>query len=120
MQVQDEIPMTQSYYFDPSNAPKTDLDINLEVYCQLAGPDADVTLGGDLASLDFRPKLKDIKAPTLILAGRWDHLALPRFVIQYKELMPAARFEMFENSGHLQFVEEPVKHRIVVRDFLMH
>jgi len=120
MQAQDEIPMTQSYYFDPSNAGKTDLDINLEVYCQLAGPDADVTLGGDLSSLDFRLKLEDIKAPTLILAGRWDHLALPRFVIQYKELMPAARFEMFENSGHLQFIEEPAKHRIIVRDFLMH
>jgi proline iminopeptidase len=120
MQAQDEIPMTQSYYFDPSNAEKTNLDINLEVYCQLAGPDADVTLGGDLASLDFRPKLKDIKAPTLIIAGRWDHLALPRFVVQYKELMPAARFEMFEFSGHLQFIEEPVKHRTIVRNFLMH
>jgi len=119
MQAQDEIPMTQSYYFDPSNAPKTNLDINLEVYCHLAGPDADVTLGGDLASLDFRPKLKDIKAPTLIIAGRWDHLALPRFVVQYKDLMPAARFEMFELSGHLQFIEEPEKHRAIVRDFLM-
>jgi proline iminopeptidase len=120
MQAQDEIPMTQSYYYDPSNAERTALDINLEVYCQLAGPDADVTLGGDMASLDFRPRLKEIKVPTLILAGRWDHLALPRFVFDYKELMPAARIEMFETSGHLQFIEEPVKHRLVVRDFLMH
>jgi proline iminopeptidase len=117
--VQDEAPMTSSYYYDVSNAGKAgDLDINLEVYCQLAGADADITLGGDLASLDFRTRLKDIKAPTLIIAGRWDHIAIPRFVVQYKDLMPAARLEIFEKSGHLQFVEEPEKHTAIVSEFL--
>jgi proline iminopeptidase len=117
--VQDEIPMTPSYYYDPSRrAGSGSLDVNDEVYCQLAGPDADVVLGGEMASLDFRSRLRDIKAPTLILAGRWDRTAIPRFTTQYKELMPQAAFVMFEKSGHLPFIEEPEEHDAAVSEFL--
>ncbi len=117
--VQDEIPMTPSYYYDPSKRTRSGLlEVSEDVYCQLAGPDADVVLGGDMASLDFRPKLRDIKAPTLILAGRWDRVAIPRFTTQYKDLMPQARFVMFEKSGHLPFIEEPDEHDAVVTEFL--
>ena len=117
--VQDEIPMTPSYYYNPSSrAQSGDLEVNQEVYCRLAGPDADVVLGGDMASLDFRTQLKEIKAPTLILAGRWDRTAIPRFTTEYKSLMPQARFVIFEKSGHLPFIEEPEQHDAVVTEFL--
>jgi proline iminopeptidase len=117
--VQDEFPMTPSYYYDPSKAAAgSSLEVNERVYCQLAGPDADVILGGEMAALDFRDKLKEIKAPTLILAGRWDRTAIPRFTTQYKELMPQATFVIFEKSGHLPFIEEPDNHRGIVTDFL--
>jgi proline iminopeptidase len=117
--VQDEIPMTPSYYYDPSRrAGSGSLEVNDEVYCQLAGPDADVVLGGDMASLDFRSRLRDIKPPTLILAGRWDRTAIPRFTTEYKELMPQATFVMFEKSGHLPFIEEPEEHDAAVIGFL--
>jgi proline iminopeptidase len=117
--IQDEFPMTPSYYYDPSNASAgASLQVNEEVYCQLAGPDADIVLGGDMAGLDFRPKLKEIKAPTLILAGRWDRTAIPRFTTQYEELMPQATFVMFDKSGHLPFIEEPDNHTGIVTDFL--
>ena len=111
--------MTLSYYYDPSNRTRSgSLDVNRVVYCRLAGPDADVVLGGDMASLDFRSKLRNIKAPTLILAGRWDRVAIPRFTTQYKDLMPQAKFVMFEKSGHLAFIEEPDEHDAVVTEFL--
>jgi proline iminopeptidase len=117
--VQDEISMIPSYYYDPSNATIRDsLDVNQHVYCQLAGPDADMVLGGDMVSLDFRQKLKEIKIPTLIIAGRWDRTAIPRFTTQYKELMPQASFVIFEKSGHLPFIEEPENHTGIVTDFL--
>jgi proline iminopeptidase len=117
--VQDEIPMTPSYYYDPSSrAHSGSLDVNQEVYCQLAGPDADVALGGEMASLDFRPKLREIRVPTLILASRWDRVAIPRFTTQYKDLMPQATFVMFEKSGHLPFIEEPGEHEAAVTEFL--
>ena len=117
--VQDEIPMTPSYYYDPSSrAHSGDLEVNQEVYCRLAGPDADVVLGGDMALLDFRTQLKDIKAPTLILAGRWDRTAIPRFTTEYKRWMPQAGFVIFEKSGHLPFIEESERHDAVVTEFL--
>jgi proline iminopeptidase len=117
--VQDEIPMTPSYYYDPSTRARSgSLDVNEEVYCRLAGPDADVVLGGEMAALDFRPKLREIEAPTLILASRWDRIAIPRFTTQYKDLMPQATFVMFEKSGHLPFIEEPDEHDTVVKEFL--
>jgi proline iminopeptidase len=117
--VQDEIPMTPSYYYEPSRrAGSGFLDVNQEVYCQLAGSDADVVLGGDMASLDFRSRLRDIQAPALILASRWDRTAIPRFTTEYKDLMPQATFVMFDESGHLPFIEEPNKHDRIVTEFL--
>ena len=94
------------------------MDTNLDVFFQIAGPDADVVLGGDLASVDFRGKLRGIGVPTLVLAGRFDRVAIPRHSVQYKALMPQAEFVMFEKSGHMPFMEEPKLHDSVVRAFL--
>ncbi len=94
------------------------LDVNVDVYCQIAGRDADVTLGGDLASFDFRRLLRDIQTPSLILAGRFDRVSLPRYAVQYRTLMPQAEFVIFEQSGHMPFVEEPERHDSVLRTFL--
>jgi proline iminopeptidase len=55
---------------------------------------------------------------TLILAGRFDRVALPRFSIQFKQYAPQAEFVMFEKSGHNPYVEEPAKMFEVVRRFL--
>ena len=116
-----EVPLALSYFYDPSNSERRNYgsgDMNLEVYCQLAGPDADIVLGGELASLDFRPRLKDITVPTLILAARFDRVAIPRFAVEFQHFMPQARFIMFENSGHKPFIEEPEKHFDAVRTLL--
>ncbi len=118
---QGEMPTTMAYYYDPSQANRPEygaLDLSLELYCQLAGPDADVVLAGDLVSLDFRPSLKDITTPTLVLAGRFDRIAIPRFAAQFSQLMPEATFVMFEKSGHMPFVEEPDKHADALRAFV--
>ncbi len=116
-----EIPVSLSYYYDPSNVPDSAyaaMDLNLAVYCQIAGPDVDVVLGGDLAALDFRPRLHELTMPVLVLAGRFDRVSIPRFAFQYRELLPQATFVLFEHSGHAPFAEEPVKHDSVVRAFL--
>jgi proline iminopeptidase len=88
------------------------------VYCQFAGPDADMVLGGDMASIDFRSQLPHIQIPTLVLQGRFDRVAIPRYSIQYRTLMPRAEFVMFERSGHFPFIEEAERHDSVMRAFL--
>jgi proline iminopeptidase len=58
---------------------------------------------------DYRRLLKDVTAKTLIYAGRYDGVSTPEFAVQYKKFMPQAQFEMFENSGHNPYLEEPKK-----------
>ena len=49
-------------------------EMNADVYYSIAGDDADFLIGGDIASLDFRTRLKNLQMPTLILAGRFDRV----------------------------------------------
>jgi proline iminopeptidase len=120
--IQGEMPLSFSYYYDPSSVPDSIYYANkffsLEVYKQIAGPDADIVLGGDLSSVDFRGHLKRIMVPTLIIAGRFDRVSIPRYAIQFKSFMPQAKFIMFEKSGHYPFIEEPELHAKILEDFL--
>lgn len=106
------------YYFNPSNNALENFDINFEVYKQLTGNNGDVVLSGDVAGLDFRGRLKEIKVPTLIIAGRFDRVSTPEYAMQYKWLMPQAKFVLFERSGHHPSIEEPGLHTKVVLEFL--
>jgi proline iminopeptidase len=119
--IQGEMPLSLSFYYDPSNVPYptySNKSFSLEVYKQIAGPDADIVLGGDLSSVDFRGHLKKIKVPTLIIAGRFDRVAIPKYSIQFKSFMPQAKFIMFEKSGHYPFIEEPELHAKILVNFL--
>jgi proline iminopeptidase len=80
-----------------------------DVYIQIIGPDGDFDVSGSMIDQDFRRKLKDVTATTLIVAGRYDGVSTPEFAVQYKSYMPQARFEMFEQSGHNPYLEEPEK-----------
>ena len=56
--------------------------------------------------------------PVLVLAGRYDRVSIPRFAAQYKRYAPDAKFVMFEQSGHMPFIEEPDKAEAVLREML--
>jgi proline iminopeptidase len=108
--IEGTIPLGLFYFYDASTADKFMKNLepqSLDVYCALAGDDADVLIGGDIAKLDFRKGLASLQMPVLILSGRFDRLAMPHFSLQFKRYAPQAKFVMFERSGHLPFVEEP-------------
>jgi proline iminopeptidase len=113
-----EVPAGLFYFYDAAKAVILEYNSNPEVYYGIAGDDCDFLIGGDITNIDFRTDLKNLKMPMLILAGRFDRVALPRFSIQFKQYAPKAEFVMFEKSGHLPFVEEPDKFFKVLRDFL--
>jgi proline iminopeptidase len=115
--IQGRVALSLLYFYDPNLANIT-VDTNLDVFCRIAGADAGFVLGGDLGALDFRTNLKEIQVPTLVLAGRFDRVALPRYAMEFKTYMPRARFVMFEKSGHLPFLEEPEQHDATVCAFL--
>ncbi len=113
------VPLGLFYFHDAS---KADLlpqgDGNNEVYYAIAGDDADYTIGGDIAALDFRSGLHKLKMPVLVVAGRFDRVSVPRYALEFKRYAPQAQFVMLESSGHFPFIEEPDKTESVLRDFL--
>jgi proline iminopeptidase len=63
--------------------------------------------GGFMWTLDLRPELGAIKAPTLILAGRHDWRCAPEFSEELQAMIPHADLRIFENSAHDLAYDEP-------------
>lgn len=119
--IEDQVPSCLHYFYDPSNVPQTSNganQANWQVFSQIAGPNTETILGGDMATIDFRSRLASITVPTLILAGRFDRVVMPKYSTQYRTFMPQAQFVMFEASGHAPFLEEPELHATILRQFL--
>jgi proline iminopeptidase len=55
---------------------------------------------GFLRTLDLKPELPQITAPTLVIAGRHDWICQPEFSFEMAELIPNADLRVFEHSGH--------------------
>lgn len=64
-------------------------------------------LNSDLARIDLGPMLARLKMPVLVLTGRFDANVAPSTAWKIHKAIPGSRFEVFEQSGHLPFFEEP-------------
>jgi len=91
---------------------------NSKLYYQMVGKDGDFIVGNDIGNFDYRKDLKNLTMPVLIIAGRYDHVAVPWMEVKYKDYCPQAQFVMFEHSGHNPQVEEPEKEFPLIVDFL--
>lgn len=91
---------------------------NTKLYYQMVGPDGDFKVTSDIGRYDVRAKLKTLQMPVLIVAGRYDRVAVPWMQVQYKAYCPQAQFVLFEKSGHNPQVEEPEKEFPLIVDFL--
>ncbi|MGH1386501.1 alpha/beta fold hydrolase [Kordia sp.] len=89
-----------------------------DVYVSIIGKDGDFDVSGSMIYQDYRKELKNIKAKTLIVAGRYDGVSTPEFAVQYKQFMPQAKFVMFEQSGHNPYLEEADKFYKLFTDFI--
>lgn len=91
---------------------------NTKLYYQMVGRDGDFVVGNDIGHFDFRKQLKNLKMPVLIVAGRYDRVAVPWMQVQYKKYCPQAQFVIFEKSGHNPQVEEPWLELPLIVEFL--
>ena len=71
-----------------------------------------------MRGFDFRPDLPHLKVPTLVISGRHDVLNPPEAGEEVAHLIPNARFEMLEDSGHLATLEETPRLLELVVPFL--
>ena len=68
---------------------------------------------------DVRPRLAEVSAPTLVLSGRYDWLAPPdEAPAEMLDRLPDAEGHVFEDSGHLPFLEDNEAFLAVVDDWL--
>lgn len=109
-------------FYDPANAAKLLSEPgakNAELYPVFAGDDVEFFIGGEVARLpDFRPRLKELAMPLLILAGRWDRALYPRCQREFQQYAPQAEFVWMERSGSFSHIEEPEAVLTLVRRFL--
>ena len=89
---------------------------NRQVYETLWG-DSEWDATGRLRKWDVRPRLGEIRVPTLVTSGRYDECT-PRLAEEAQRSIPGAEWVLFEESSHSAFVEEPERFRSVLADFL--
>jgi proline iminopeptidase len=109
-------------FYNPDNAAKLLTEPgarNAELYPVFAGDDVEFFIGGEVARLpDFRPRLKDLAMPALILAGRYDRALYPQYQYQFARSAPQAEFVWMERSGTFAHIEEPDAVMALLRRFL--
>ena len=73
--------------------------------------------GGDLA-IEVEDALPFVTQPVLVLVGRHDRTCVPAAAERMAELIPGSELHVFEQSGHMTFVEQEQEYVRVVRRFL--
>jgi len=86
------------------------------VYHTMNGPNEFLCIG-TLRTWSVVDEVGAIDVPTLLLSGRYDE-ATPATVQPFFDGIRDVRWERFEHSSHMPFVEEPDAYRAVVAGFL--
>ena len=122
-EIYDKVPYGFLYGYNPENFKPSGrkpypYKTNRKLYYQMVGRDGDFELTSDIGTFDYRIQLKDLEMPILIYGGRYDRVAVPWMMVQFKIYCPQAEFYMFERSGHNPQVEEPSALFALIREFL--
>lgn len=106
-------------WFNPDHASVLHTQVDKALYYRFVGEDIEFENGGELLNLpDFRPRLRELSMPVMILAGRFDRALYPKLQWEFKEHCPQARFVMLERSGSFGHAEETDRVMGLVREFL--
>jgi proline iminopeptidase len=100
--------------YDPvmGNAPT-----NWDLYREMWGSDGEFVIDGNLKSVEYVDRLPSIKVPTLVMAGDHDECD-PSLARTMHEKIAGSGLVILPNSGHLDYVDQPVLWIQSVRDFV--
>ena len=71
-----------------------------------------------LTSYDFRDRLPEIKAPTLIVWGEHDMLVPVEDAHEFERLIPQSRTVILEDTGHVPMLERPAKFNELLEELI--
>jgi len=72
----------------------------------------------DYGGIEVEDRLGEVTQPVLVLAGRSDRTCVVEGAEAMANGLPNVDITIFENSGHMTYVEENEKYLITVREFL--
>ncbi len=70
-----------------------------------------------LAQVDFRPRLGELRTPTVVISGAHDLMALPKWGAAAAAAIPGARYVELPRCGHFAMHEQPEALAALLRDF---
>jgi pimeloyl-ACP methyl ester carboxylesterase len=73
---------------------------------------------GSLRRTDLRPRLSEVKVPTMGIYGGRDVIVHPRQYEPLRQGVPHARIEVMPRSGHFPMLDEPARYLEIIRSFL--
>lgn len=103
-------------YFDPPDQPTADAFMDRVILSAEAWRQLIATR--EFRTFDTRPRLREIRTPTLVMVGENDLITTARQARIIAAGIPGARLQVFPNTGHNPFVEEPAAFNAAVRAFL--
>lgn len=80
--------------------------------------DASRCFGEEVASLDLRARLSELKVPTLVITGEEDFICGPVCADEIGAAIPGAQTVIVGDAGHMVFMEQPQAFHDAVADFL--
>ena len=89
---------------------------NETIYEQMWGP-TEFNATGSLLDFDLTPALNQLRLPVLLVVGRFDE-ARPQTAVKFQGMIPNARLEVLEHSGHLAPLEDYQAFARLLEDFL--
>jgi proline-specific peptidase len=89
---------------------------NPDVYLHMQGPN-EFVITGTFKDWDITSRLGEIRVPTLVTSGRHDECTPMQAEIVHRGI-PGSEWVVFEDSSHMQFVEEPERYLDVLDGFL--
>lgn len=72
-----------------------------------------------IRAYDARPRLPEVRTPTLVLVGAEDVLTPVHQAIEIADLIPGARLTVLPRGGHAMVIEYPDDTVAAIRDFLL-
>src|SRR5947207_13257491 len=67
---------------------------------------------------DYRPRLQNVRRPTLVIVGEHDRTTTTRAARVLHEGIDGSELVVVPNAGHMSFVEDPERYMEAVRSFL--
>ncbi|HTR98481.1 MAG TPA: proline iminopeptidase-family hydrolase [Bacteroidota bacterium] len=99
-------PYLYQNHHDPNYSPAAAGAMSWDLYRAMWGSSGEFVIDGNLSSVEYADRLKNLHVPTLITAGDHDECS-PELAKEMQGLISGSELVIFPKSGHMTFVDQP-------------